>query len=164
MAILDLKKYDRQIRHFGKDVQLKLGSITVSIQSSDSNSLIGGEILKNLALLGVNKLYYDENTYKSYKKLVPNEIQQINTNIEICKLDKYDCIFLIYKCSDKITIDNGFYVCTEHYTFKKYSSPCSENESVNDIVNDCLLGAIVVQEFVKSLQGKSVLDYFKLDI
>ena len=107
MLDLDFKKYDRQIRHFGKEVQIKLSTVTINIQSNDPNSLISGEILKNLVLLGVNNLHYDDNTYKSYKKLVPNEIYQINSNVQFCKLEEYDYNFIIYKCSNNETIEKN---------------------------------------------------------
>ena len=161
MKLFDKQKYDRQIRLFGKNVQHKLTALSVSILSSNENNFVSGEILKNLVLLGVGNIYADANTIISFGKLVPNKIKDINPKVNI--LDKAEGIYFII---DDILVPKAekvFYISSKKLEYSTFSSNflndtskiINENNSSSDVVKECLLGGIIVQEFIKMIQNQT---------
>jgi hypothetical protein len=175
---MDLK-YDRQIRLFGKDVQNILGRLRISVLSN-TTGYISGEILKNIVLLGVNEIYADTSTLHSFNKLVPNTIKGINPR---CKLleecpEVSDMVFVVSKCSDPLFVcsdplfvstnplfvcKDPLFVCKDHYEYKKGWGTCKGKKMSNDKVKDCLIGGIIVQEFIKKLQNQKYEEEFSLN-
>ena len=161
MKLFDKQKYDRQIRLFGKNVQHKLTALSVSILSSNENNFVSGEILKNLVLLGVGNIYADANTIISFGKLVANKIKDINPKVNI--LDKAEGIYFII---DDILVPKAekvFYISSKKLEYSTFSSNflndtskiINENNSSSDVVKECLLGGIIVQEFIKMIQNQT---------
>ncbi|EJW02579.1 hypothetical protein EDEG_03018 [Edhazardia aedis USNM 41457] len=104
----DKKLYDRQIRLFGYDTQLKIKQMKVRIISklkcNDKKfSYIGAEILKNFALIGVINLEFNKLTLDSYSMMVPNSLQEINENIIYSVIDEE----LFYKTDIPEYSDSG---------------------------------------------------------
>jgi len=94
IPLVDLnEKYDRQIRLFGEETQNKLLSMTVQVIGG--KNLIPCEIIKNLALLGVNNLIVEEEALDRLKKIVPDDLTAINENLTVTKSHKLEnCDFL----------------------------------------------------------------------
>lgn len=180
-----IKKYDRQIRLFGLEVQKKIKSTPIlifqgisffneEIISKEDYSLISGEILKNFVLLGFEEITLNEEVLNSFKRLVPDEISKINENIHLNFVDKSDLtglrndyigVFVDFPCN--FVGKNIFFMCSNcfcyHSSFKTHEI-CHRKIRENNKVYECLLGAIFVHEMVKMIDGKNYQEDFKLEI
>jgi hypothetical protein len=169
--------YDRQIRLFGQNTQSLIENAEIYIierEASMREADIGGEIVKNLALLGVKRLVVSPSTERSYKRLAHRSITEINPHIKFEVSDFGDAggcsvpdlvvmIDTVAPCPCKSSI----YVCSRCMSFGDGESRhvCGNIDLDNGFfVNDCLLGAILVQEWVKKLQGKEFTVCYKLRI
>lgn len=157
-------RYDRQIRLFGFRVQNHIAKIRVQVIGI-GNAIVA-EIIKNLVLLGVNKIVIEEGALKDFYKLVPNKITEINKNLEVIysnNVIQADFLFIMDRIINSPT--DFYFVCSKCYLIKKNNCVhnCVENNA-RDIVLDCLIGAIVVQEFLKIIEKKSHLEEYKLEL
>ncbi|AFN83460.1 hypothetical protein EROM_080380 [Encephalitozoon romaleae SJ-2008] len=172
--------YDRQIRLFGKDTQKLIEESHVAIIQGPPYVLgrekrindVGGEILKNLVLLGVERVTVNKHVISSFKRMFVNEITKINEKIRVAVIDEqqteeawngYTLVILI-DCKGQTTCP-GIYVCSRCMGFHPLGKRhlCRECSNIS-VVHDCLLGAIIVQEWVKRLQKKPFVDEYYLEI
>lgn len=168
--------YDRQIRLFGRDTQQRIESASACIiqrppyflNRKERRTDIGGEILKSLALLGVRTLSASASVEESFKRISPNDVCRINKDavlnagtqsthtlaVFIDEMGQSSAETTVYVCSRCMSFNNARneHVCTG-YVF---------GECV--FAEDCLLGAVVVQEWVKKLQGKPHVEEYQLKI
>ncbi|WUR02618.1 ubiquitin-like modifier-activating enzyme [Vairimorpha necatrix] len=158
----DKNKYDRQIRLFGKEVQDKLNNLSVSVLSEKDDTFVSGEIMKNLVLLGVNKIYADDNTLKSFTRLVPNTIEGINPKINM--LDKPEGIIFVVDKLHSVPEVVNFYISSESLEFdnKEIIKNAAFCKDESHYIKECLLGGIVIQEFIKMLQNQTYQTKFSL--
>jgi hypothetical protein len=167
--------YDRQIRLFGQNTQSLIESAQVYVVEDEEAEVrrtdIGGEIMKNLVLLGVGKLTVSPSTERSYRRMVPKSVTEINPNIRF-KVGEFeshggdvpDLVVMIdtgtsYPCRSSV------YVCSKCMSFNdgKAEHVCGDaGLSDGFFINDCLLGAILVQEWVKRLQGRRFVECYRL--
>ncbi|KAH9410984.1 hypothetical protein HK407_09g13980 [Ordospora pajunii] len=168
--------YDRQIRLFGQQTQALIEKAHVCIlqahlghdQQEHRDTDIGGEILKNLALLGVPRISASKCVIESFKRMFHGSIKDINPEIEINETDTIDIqhshTLIIFINGWNEYESQGIYACSKcmsfHSTQKQHS--CSETSTCISFANDCLLGAIIVQEWIKKLQGKPYAECYKL--
>lgn len=169
---MDNEKYDRQIRLFGVETQNKIASISVKV-AGDIN-YISAEILKNLVLLGCTRIHVKEELVKFTKKLVPDDLNEINDNLTLDFLDEYnntDFIFNVF--SDNRNGYKGYNICSKCLRMiylecclpieHKCESKCPEDEVLR-IARECCIGSISVQEFLKFIQNKKHLIDYQLNI
>ena len=92
METIEDSKYDRQIRIFGLESNNLLKNGSVCISSDIKYIEYAKEVVKNLALCGINKMYLNNDIYslKDYINLLNDSITVYNdTNYES------DCIIFI---------------------------------------------------------------------
>ncbi|ELQ75152.1 SMT3/SUMO-activating complex, AOS1/RAD31 component [Trachipleistophora hominis] len=176
------KKYDRQIRIFGFTTQEKLQNMCVTLYTSTFN-YISAEIIKNLVLLGVTNLKINKRAEESVLRMIPGGLQAINDKLRLVVFDDIVDVIDYSKTEDNvadehaesldiiIAVDyfvqnerrNSFYVCSKCYMF---SDNCDHNcvETEHSIENECLLGAILVQEIVKMVSNESCQKMYRLDV
>ncbi|KAG0442383.1 SUMO-activating enzyme subunit 1 [Dictyocoela muelleri] len=184
-----MEKYDRQIRLFGIETQKKLKNLKIKIKSK--KSFIAAEILKNFALLGVEYFILNTNVTEIYKKLVPTDVHEINKDIKI--IFQYDIDnnkklinenkdvtsikkeeYKIDQCDISIHVDmdgDGIFVCSNCFLYdfddkcKCIANDYTNNRSKeNDLVRECLLGSILVQEILKKINGEKFFRKYKLEV
>ncbi|ADM11974.1 uncharacterized protein Eint_080380 [Encephalitozoon intestinalis ATCC 50506] len=172
--------YDRQIRLFGKDTQKSIEESHVVVVQGPPYIMagekrindVGGEILKNLVLLGVRKITVNADVLVSFKKIFANKIEKINEEVKVTTIDQEKDEEIWARCTQAIFIDMkmrtncpSIYVCSRCMAFHPLDQEhvCREYDSVS-VAHDCLLGAIIVQEWVKKLQKRSFVDEFRLEI
>ena len=173
--------YDRQIRLFGSDTQRRIEESHVCVLQSPPYNMerkerattIGGEVLKNLVLLGVGRVSVNKHALESFRRIFVNDISKINDRIEVgvigdesgqedwAELDL--AIFIDQEHGDAKC--PGIYICSKCMAFhgadKKHV--CTGHGDIS-LVHDCLLGAIAVQEWVKKLQGRPFVGEYRLDL
>lgn len=173
--------YDRQIRLFGHGTQEQIEKSRVCIlqgppyriERKERVTTIGGEVLKNLVLLGVQKVSVNQHVLGSFKRIFANDVAKINDKVEIDVVDKEDEQECWSGYSLAIFIDQehegvdcpGIYICSRCMSFhgvdKKHV--CTMYGGIS-LAHDCLLGAIAVQEWVKKLQGRPFVSEYRLDL
>lgn len=161
---MDSKKYDRQIRLFGIETQEKLCSMKVQIIGD--SGYVSSEIIKNLVLLGIGHIVVQEAMLECVKKIIPDPLDKINENLRIevsNEVSRSDFIFIIGL--ELKTILPGFYICPKCLMFKMedFDHPCNKTEIECKVAKEFLLGALVVQEFIKLIQGKEHEKHYKID-
>lgn len=165
----DKKLYDRQIRLFGYDTQEKLKNMKILIMCSNKQSFLAGEILKNFACLGVEKIYTDQKTLDSFNGMIPNKLENINENIkhEIME-DKNDTkIYLSDVLRIFVDLDGecDFFICSKCLFFRKeYAHDCVRQTKGDEMALQCLLGAIFAQEIVKKVKGDVFCEKYQINI
>lgn len=133
---------------------------------------IGGEILKNLVLLGVRRISMNKAVDDSFKRICPVDAGRMNEDMEVRMVDepdgkeRYDLAVFVDQVRD-VESCVGIYVCSSCMMFQSVEKKheCS-GYVLGDMVfvNDCLLGAIVVQEWVKRLQNRPHAEEFQLSL
>lgn len=176
--------YDRQIRLFGRSTQDLIEDAKVYITQKAPYFLnrrrratdIGGEILKNIALLGVKDISVNETTKESFERISANGVEKISEDIKVSIVDAqsqednkeiYTLAVYIDQMDDSKESHAGIYVCSRCMSFhdiKKRHECGGYVLGNNAFPNDCLLGAIVVQEWVKRLQGKPYVEEYQLQL
>jgi len=173
----DIVKYDRQIRLFGVETQKKLLGATVQVFGTDN--FISAEILKNLVLLGVGKIFVSKKILEFTKKIVPDDLSKINKSLVVEFSDKMEsCHFRFIVDSVSLNADTvaceseslmpicSYFVCSRCLTliFNGYEHECVQKEDkVLDVAYQCLAGAFAVQEYLKFIQEKSNVETFKIE-
>lgn len=158
---MDTAKYDRQIRLFGAQTQNKLAGLKVQILGRANFS--SSEILKNLVLLGVNRIIVQRDILDHTRKLIPDDLADINESLDIELSDeRKDPEFLF--CVDRAAEDSDHgvgmcFVCSKCLTIRMDGSlhECHDADLVDTscvVAGQCLVGGLAVQEFVKLIQGK----------
>lgn len=160
----DLEKYDRQIRLFGIETQSKLVNTKIAILQSSTPSLVSGEILKNILLLGVNEIYCDQETISSFKKICPTSFKEINKNVnleiikkeEILKNEFTNCFVIFVDEAPKLVGINYFFICSSclsyHNTLQVHSV-CNKAKDDLAAVKECMVGSFFVNDLVNFLRG-----------
>ncbi|ORD95525.1 hypothetical protein HERIO_2428 [Hepatospora eriocheir] len=168
-SVID-EKYDRQVRLFGEETQNKLKKMKIAIYGS--RNLISAEILKNIVLLGVNTIIVSNSIVEETKRLVFDNLCEINEDLNIIESsdEKIDYTFVIEDQLINIPeIDNTCFICSRciSFYFKKVDHGMCCKVSVKEehkFVYECMLGGMVVQEFVKRVQGlTNSIDSFNLE-
>lgn len=183
-----IEKYDRQIRLFGTDVQKKILETDVVVlqgnalnneeclntYNSAHHSLVSGEIVKNFALLGFRKIYLNREALESFKRIVPNDIKDINENvkIEVIRENNLDDIsdnqiVALVDQAGSIAGDNMYFICSGCYSFHpafEAHNACVRQFNDESIAMECMIGSIFVHEMVKMLRGEEYLKNFKLEL
>lgn len=183
-----IEKYDRQIRLFGTDVQKKILETEVVVlqgallkyeerlntSNSVHHSLVSGEIIKNFALLGFQKIHLNRAALESFNRIVPHDINDINENAKIevmheCNLDDIskDQIVALVDQAGNIAGDNIYFICSSCYSFHpafESHNACVKKFNDESIAMECMIGSIFVHEMVKMLRGEEYLKNFKLEI
>lgn len=169
---MDPDKYDRQIRLFGIETQSKLAGLKVQIMGSANFSSC--EILKNIVLLGVGKVIVQKDILDYTKRLVPDDLMDINESLVIELSDeRRESEFLF--CVDRPIEDDRnnrssvYFVCSKCLTIKMdgFAHECSGADSVDlscMAARQCLVGGFAVQEFIKLVQGKKHADCYKVEL
>ncbi|TBU14573.1 E1 ubiquitin activating enzyme-like protein [Ordospora colligata] len=168
--------YDRQVRLFGQHTQDLIEKAHVCIIQTHQSYCdqyhrdidIGGEIIKNLALLGVRTISASKCAIESFKRMFHGCIKDINSEIEINEVNsinvqhKYTFIIFINGLNEYKL--EGIYACSKCMSFHSALKLhiCSEASTCISFANDCLLGAIIVQEWIKKLQGKPCVECYTL--
>ncbi|WEL39195.1 Myb-like protein [Encephalitozoon hellem] len=172
--------YDRQIRLFGKGTQRLIEEARAAViqgapyvlGEGKRSSDIGGEILKNLVLLGVGEVTVNRHVITSFKRMFVNEISKINEKIKVVVVDdekafKAWCEYalVIFIDHKEQSVSTSIYVCSKCMAFHPLgkSHLCKEYGNIS-AAHDCLLGAIIVQEWVKKLQGKPFVSEYQLKV
>lgn len=183
-----MEKYDRQIRLFGTDVQKKIletdvvvlqGNIVSNEEHSDNHtgahySLVSGEIVKNFTLLGFRKIYLNEAALKSFNKISPQDIKDINENVKIEVILENDLddisgdqIVALVDQAGNLAGDNMYFICSSCYSFHpafEAHNACVRNFNSESIAMECIIGSLFVHEMVKMLRGEEYLKNFKLEL
>ncbi|TBU10866.1 hypothetical protein CWI38_1505p0020 [Hamiltosporidium tvaerminnensis] len=171
----EVELYDRQIRIFGFETQKKLLNFTVLILDQENkNRFIAGEIIKNFVLLGVKKIGYNKYAFDSFEKLSPIKITEINENI-ICDIVNHQnvryndySLTVFIDLKPEVSVNNCVFICSKCFSFYflDQEETCKENCGTKEssVANDCLLGAIFVQEAVKKIKGDIYLSKYTLDL
>ncbi|RVD92713.1 E1 ubiquitin activating enzyme [Tubulinosema ratisbonensis] len=170
----DLEKYDRQIRLFGLETQLKLiDTPIVLVQTHITNkpSFVSGEILKNILLLGVNKIFCDNETLTSFYNLCPNRIENLNNSVELTVIEKSK--LTTKEFSDKIIIlvdtlinligNDKFFICSGCFSYHNTLIAHSVCERVEDPllpIKECMIGAFFVNDLIKFIKDKKEINGF----
>lgn len=174
------KKYDRQIRVFGFTTQEKLQNMRVTLYTS-TNNYVSAEIVKNLVLLGVADLKINKRAEECVLRMIPGGIKDINEKLRLEVFDDAasmtdhsstgSCSMNEQEVNVTIQIDNfvvngfgrSFYVCSKCCMF---GDTCDHHcvETEHKIENECLLGAVLVQEMVKMLSGENYQKEYRLDV
>ncbi len=100
MDSLDESKYDRQIRTFGLEANNKLKNGSIYIDADIKYIEYAKEIVKNLALCGINKIYLNDDLYslKDYIFLLNDSINTQKVTQRVTYNDNdYDCVIYINK-------------------------------------------------------------------
>lgn len=169
--------YDRQIRLFGRETQRLIESACVYVVQGPPYILntkmrttdIGGEILKNLVLLGVRTIFTDEIVKSSFSRVSPNDVSKINDEVDVrteVGKETYTVAIFVDK-TDEVESDVGIYVCSRCMSFHdiKKEHVCAKYVLNRDpFAGDCLLGAIVVQEWIKRVQNASYVEEYQLKL
>ncbi|CAD26351.1 similarity to DNA damage tolerance protein RAD31 RA31_SCHPO [Encephalitozoon cuniculi GB-M1] len=172
--------YDRQIRLFGKDTQRLIEESHVGIvqgppymlEGNERTNDIGGEILKNLVLLGVGRVTVNEHVLRSFRRMFVNEVSKINEKIRVEVIDEehqegaWDGYTLVIFIDQKEQARcPSIFVCSRCVAFHAPEKEhlCERHSSVS-AAHDCLLGAIVVQEWVKRLQNRHSVDEYCVEL
>lgn len=172
---MDPVKYDRQIRLFGIETQSKLAGLRVQILGPANFSSC--EILKNVVLLGIGKVIVQRDILDHTKRLVPDDLMDINEDLVIELSDeRRESEFLF--CVDRSIEDdstnrgNVYFVCSKCLTIKTdgFAHECSDVENTDSIdlscvvARQCLVGGFAVQEFIKLIQGKQHADCYRVEL
>ncbi|KAM0679853.1 SUMO-activating enzyme subunit 1 [Glugoides intestinalis] len=161
---MDTVKYDRQIRLLGFETQQKL--YKMKIQVIGSANTVSAEIIKNVVLLGVGSVVITSKMLEEAKKLVPDALNAINESLKIEFSDSaVDCDFVF---AVDIAIKGStpsFFVCSKCLLLKAgdQQHTCEESDDCNLIAKHCLLGALVVQEYIKKTQGIKTLSFYRIE-
>lgn len=152
-------KYDRQIRLFGFKTQEKISQLTVQILGEIN--YVSTEILKNLVLLGFQKIIVKPELINFSYKIIPDSISEVNENVLIETAEnavKCDFTFNVSKIPIK-----GCNICPHCYKITNKEEinsdedhSCEIAEFGSDllkIAHECFVGALSVQEFLKKIQG-----------
>jgi hypothetical protein len=181
----DEQLYDRQIRLFGFETQVKMKNYTAYIFSkpkdaescegdpkhfkSERVSYLAGELIKNFALLGVEKIYTDVDSYHAFLEMVPTTLELINERIEhkITEIEKMECAgenTIVVFVDTLPVVGDAYFICTRCLSFEITTehTQCMKLVKGRGIALDCLLGAIFVQEFVKMVKGDKHLKEYRL--
>ncbi len=110
MNSLDDSKYDRQIRTFGLDANNKLKDGSVYINADIKYIEYAKEIVKNLSLCGINKIYLNNDLYilKDYINLLNDSIHVFNNQLDKIHEYEYDCVIYINKMIDNNQNDYNY--------------------------------------------------------
>lgn len=158
------KLFDRQIRIFGQTTQESLINTSIQLLTTESDfinrvSYLSGEILKNFLLLGVTDIYASDNCITSLNKLVPDSFMH-NKHIIVTKEIKKVDILILLDCDSDI---DGYFICSNCYRYSiVYSHECVRECEGDEVVLDCLLGSVFVQEMVKKLMGAEYCREYKI--
>lgn len=72
-------------------------------------------------------------------------------------------ILIVIDCFFELNADFTFYICSKCYSFSDtYSHTCNTKEQ--SIENDCLLGAISVQEIIKMFSNENYRRQYQIDV
>ncbi|KCZ76507.1 hypothetical protein H311_02496 [Anncaliia algerae PRA109] len=167
----DLEKYDRQIRLFGIETQKKIQEtplVIVQTNKTKKHSLIGGEILKNILLLGFNIIYCDEEILSSFNELCPNPHNELNKNVKLTMISKEDVyeerfdsyIFVLVDTLVNIIGNNKFFLCSACFSYHNTlisHSVCNRNIDELTAIKECMLGAFFVNDLINFIKdGKEI--------
>lgn len=170
----ELKKYDRQIRLFGVDTQHKLINTTIVIvqtNTSKKETLISGEILKNVLLLGVNKIFCNKETLDSFYKLSPNSIKDLNKSVNLSIISKKDvekddfinCIVVLVDTLVNLIGNDKFFICSGCYSYHNTliaHSVCEKREDPLNLYKECMIGAFFVNDLINFIKDKKGIEGF----
>lgn len=168
---MDTAKYDRQIRLFGAETQSRLMELKVQILGLAN--FASSEILKNLVLLGVGKIIVQKDILDHTRKLVPDDLTEINESLAIELSDEEkdpEFLFIVDVPAEDSNIHGArmCVVCSRCLTIRMGSSghecDAADADSSCTVARQCLVGGIAVQEFVKLVQGKRHADCYRAEL
>lgn len=152
---MDLKRYDRQIRVFGRETQNRIYQTKVVIHSKNVN-YIAAEILKNILLLGFSEICINESVGESVKLLLFDDVQQISAAKISYTSEEIDCDIYVSIC------DIEYYFCCSCLSFSTSLHKCEKK--TNEPHLEMLIGSIFVQEIIKKLKGDKHVNEYTLQI
>lgn len=183
------EKYDRQIRLFGVDVQKKILNTHVIVLQGDAFGenkpsdefvnehypVVSGEIVKNFVLLGCANIYLNDGALKSFRKIVPHDIEKINEHARITiitaedlnTIEKEGQIVALVDQPSGFMGDNVYFVCSNCYSFHsafETHNACARNTGKETVSHECMIGSLFVHEMVKMLRNEEYHKNFKLEM
>lgn len=152
---MDLKRFDRQIRVFGRETQNRIYQTKVVILGKNIN-YIAAEILKNILLLGFSDICINESVSESVKLILFDDEQQISAAKISYTNQEIDCDVYVSICALE------YYFCCSCLSFSTSLHKCEKK--TNEPHLEMLIGSIYVQEIVKKLKGDKHVSEYTLQI